>query len=106
MTKFVGKFRKNGSYDGDYAFEKKRHRNEHSESKKVLKRMIEEDQYYEEKESKNKKSKLCIYASAHIGVAKQNLIFKSYDLIGQLLTRVGPDIGVIFLMCRLCSNSL
>ena len=43
MSKFVGKFRKNGNYDGDYNYEKKRHRNEHSESKKMLKRMMEVD---------------------------------------------------------------
>lgn len=43
MSKFVGKFRKNGNYDGDYGYDKKRHRNEHSESKKMLKRMMEVD---------------------------------------------------------------
>lgn len=43
MSKFVGKFRKNGSYDEDFSFEKKRHRNEHSEAKKMLQRKLEED---------------------------------------------------------------
>jgi hypothetical protein len=51
VSKFVGKFRKNGNYDDDYSYDKKRHRNEHSESKKMLERMKNEEYYqYEEDE--------------------------------------------------------
>jgi hypothetical protein len=47
VSKFVGKFRKNESYNDDYQFDnKKRHRNEHSESKRIISRMIREDETY------------------------------------------------------------
>ena len=37
MTKFVGKFRKNQDYNEDYSYmPKRKHRNEHSEIKKLL----------------------------------------------------------------------
>ena len=50
MSKFVGKFRKNENYNDDYLFEnRKRHRNEHSESKRILSRMIQEDEKYGDK---------------------------------------------------------
>ena len=39
MTKFVGKFRKNKNYNDDYNYDNKRHRNEHSESKKQLEKI-------------------------------------------------------------------
>jgi hypothetical protein len=42
VTKFVGKFRKNKNYNDDYNYDKKRHRNEHSESKKQLQRKSED----------------------------------------------------------------
>ena len=41
MTKFVGKFRKNKNYNDDYNYEVKRHRDEHSEIKKLLTRDYE-----------------------------------------------------------------
>ena len=46
MSKFVGKFRKNGNYNDDYQFEYRRHKNEHSESKKIIQRMMQEDEKY------------------------------------------------------------
>jgi hypothetical protein len=49
VSKFVGKFRKNENYEDDYLFEKKRHRNEHSEVKQVINRMIQEDERYGDK---------------------------------------------------------
>ena len=39
MSKFVGKFRKNKNYNDDYNYDNKRHRNEHSESKKQLEKI-------------------------------------------------------------------
>ena len=42
MSKFVGKFRKNKNYNDDYNYDNKRHRNEHSESKKQLQKLIED----------------------------------------------------------------
>ena len=36
MSKFVGKFRKNRNYNDDYVYDYKRHRDEHSEIKKLL----------------------------------------------------------------------
>lgn len=36
MSKFVGKFRKNKNYNDDYNYEANRHRDEHSEIKKLL----------------------------------------------------------------------
>jgi hypothetical protein len=54
VTKFVGKFRKNKNYNDDYNYDHKRHRDEHSEIKKLLDQKnlkeyidVEED-YYEE----------------------------------------------------------
>lgn len=47
MSKFVGKFRKNKNYSDDYGYESKKHRNEHAESKKMLKRIVEEDDWEE-----------------------------------------------------------
>jgi len=41
VTKFVGKFRKNKNYNDDYNYEVKRHRDEHSEIKKLLTRDYE-----------------------------------------------------------------
>jgi len=41
LTKFVGKFRKNKNYNDDYNYEVKRHRDEHSEIKKLLTRDYE-----------------------------------------------------------------
>ena len=38
MSKFVGKFRKNKNYNDDYNYDHKRHRDEHSEMKKLLQR--------------------------------------------------------------------
>jgi hypothetical protein len=49
VTKFVGKFRKNKNYNDDYSYDHKRHRDEHSEIKKMIaqaessKREISED---------------------------------------------------------------
>lgn len=45
MTKFVGKFRKNKNYNDDYNYDNRRHRNEHSEIKKLLSRDFEENLY-------------------------------------------------------------
>jgi predicted secreted Zn-dependent protease len=42
VSKFVGKFRKNKNYNDDYNYDNKRHRNEHSEIKKMLSRDFEE----------------------------------------------------------------
>ena len=42
MTKFVGKFRKDRNYNDDYNYDYKRHRNEHAESKKQLKKLAED----------------------------------------------------------------
>lgn len=43
MTKFVGKFRKNQDYNEDYSYmPKRKHRNEHSEIKKMKNRDVEE----------------------------------------------------------------
>jgi hypothetical protein len=36
VTKFVGKFRKNKNYNDDYNYDYKRHRDEHSEIKKMI----------------------------------------------------------------------
>jgi hypothetical protein len=36
VTKFVGKFRKNKNYNDDHNYEVNRHRDEHSEIKKLL----------------------------------------------------------------------
>jgi hypothetical protein len=47
VSKFVGKFRKNKNYNDDYNFDYKRHRNEHSESKKLLQRMVDENEEME-----------------------------------------------------------
>ena len=55
MTKFVGKFRKNKNYNDDYNYDYKRHRDEHSEIKKLLDRkhlneyVEDEKDYYQEK---------------------------------------------------------
>lgn len=56
MSKFVGKFRKNKNYNDDYNYDYKRHRDEHSEIKKLLDRKnIQEDwdeseEYYEDRQ--------------------------------------------------------
>jgi hypothetical protein len=43
VTKFVGKFRKNQDYNEDYSYmPKRKHRNEHSEIKKLKSRNVEE----------------------------------------------------------------
>jgi len=43
VTKFVGKFRKNQDYSEDYSYmPKRKHRNEHSEIKKMKNRDVEE----------------------------------------------------------------
>ena len=42
MSKFVGKFRKDRNYNDDYNYDYKRHRNEHSEIKKILSQHEEE----------------------------------------------------------------
>jgi hypothetical protein len=43
VTKFVGKFRKNQDYNEDYSYmPKRKHRNEHSEIKKMKNRDVEE----------------------------------------------------------------
>jgi len=43
LGKFVGKFRKNKDYNDDYTYTKQRkHRNEHSEIKKIKSREFEE----------------------------------------------------------------
>jgi hypothetical protein len=43
VTKFVGKFRKNQDYNEDYIYmPKRKHRNEHSEIKKLKNRNVEE----------------------------------------------------------------
>ena len=47
MTKFVGKFRKNKNYNDDYNYDSKRHKDEHSEIKKLLIRNYDED-YFDE----------------------------------------------------------
>ena len=49
MSKFVGKFRKERNYNDDYNYDNKRHRNEHSESKKQLEKIWDygENQEYE-----------------------------------------------------------
>ena len=47
MSKFVGKFRKNKNYNDDYNYDNKRHRDEHSEIKKLLSRDFEEYLYQE-----------------------------------------------------------
>lgn len=47
MSKFVGKFRKNKNYNDDYNYDNKRHRNEHSESKKQLEKIWD---YYNDEE--------------------------------------------------------
>jgi hypothetical protein len=54
VTKFVGKFRKNKNYNDDYSYDHKRHRDEHSEIKKLLDQkhlneyIEDEDDFYEE----------------------------------------------------------
>lgn len=48
MSKFVGKFRKNENYSDDYQFEKRKRKNEHSESRKMLERMKYQDSYYDD----------------------------------------------------------
>ena len=48
MTKFIGKFRKNKNYNDDYNYDSKRHKDEHSEIKKLLIRNYDED-YFDEK---------------------------------------------------------
>jgi hypothetical protein len=47
VTKFVGKFRKNKNYNDDYNYDSKRHKDEHSEIKKLLIRNYDED-YFDE----------------------------------------------------------
>ena len=42
MSKFVGKFRKDRNYNDDYNYDYKRHRNEHSEAKKQLQRVVDD----------------------------------------------------------------
>jgi hypothetical protein len=43
VTKFVGKFRKNQDYNEDYSYmPKRKHKNEHSEIKKMKNRNVEE----------------------------------------------------------------
>jgi hypothetical protein len=43
VSKFVGKFRKNQDYNEDYGYmPKRKHRNEHSEIKKMKNRDVEE----------------------------------------------------------------
>ena len=42
MSKFVGKFRKDRNYNDDYNYDYKRHRNEHSESKKQLSQLFDD----------------------------------------------------------------
>ena len=43
MSKFVGKFRKNKDYNDDYKYTHSKHRNEHSEIKKLLAKHEEEN---------------------------------------------------------------
>lgn len=43
MSKFVGKFRKNKEYNDDYKYTHSRHRNEHTEIKKLLTQHEEEE---------------------------------------------------------------
>ncbi len=43
MSKFVGKFRKNKEYNDDYNYTHSRHRNEHTEIKKLLTQHEEEE---------------------------------------------------------------
>lgn len=56
MTKFIGKFRKNKNYNDDYNYDYRRHRDEHSEIKKLLDRKnLEEfsedvEDYYQEED--------------------------------------------------------
>jgi hypothetical protein len=50
MSKFVGKFRKNKNYNDDYIYDHKRHRNEHSESKKLIEQLILEDDEWEDED--------------------------------------------------------
>jgi predicted secreted Zn-dependent protease len=45
VSKFLGKFRKNKNYNDDYNYDNRRHRNEHSEIKKLLSRDFEESLY-------------------------------------------------------------
>jgi hypothetical protein len=43
VSKFVGKFRKNQDYNEDYSYmPKRKHKNEHSEIKKMKNRNVEE----------------------------------------------------------------
>ena len=56
MSKFVGKFRKDRNYNDDYSYDYKRHRNEHSESKKQLQRMVDDYQDSEEVLYENNKA--------------------------------------------------
>lgn len=43
MSKFVGKFRKNQDYNEDYSYmPKRKHKNEHSEIKKMKNRDVED----------------------------------------------------------------
>ena len=48
MSKFVGKFRKNKDYNDDYNYAStRRHRNEHSEIKKLITQSLEEENFDE-----------------------------------------------------------
>jgi hypothetical protein len=49
VSKFVGKFRNNDNYEEEQVFDRKRHRNENTESKRVMSRMIQEDERYGDK---------------------------------------------------------
>ena len=58
VTKFVGKFRKNKNYNDDYSYDHKRHRDEHSEIKKLLDQkhlneyLEDDNEFYEEPNQK------------------------------------------------------
>jgi hypothetical protein len=55
LSKFVGRFHKDKNYNDDYNYDYKRHRNEHSEIKKLLSRDYENqisiEDYLDENES-------------------------------------------------------
>jgi hypothetical protein len=46
VSKFVGKFRKNENYEEYSHFDKKRHRNDNNKNKKMINRMVQEDELY------------------------------------------------------------
>jgi hypothetical protein len=52
VTKFVGKFRKNKEYNDDYSYTHSKHRNEHTEIKKLL-TQSEDEEILEEAEAES-----------------------------------------------------